>query len=164
MIKLKTDLKHRFGKSVSIQNQVIPVSGTGEIQVEESIVALAIECGFELVDKNAVFTSKEEQAKVKEMTAIIESANLQAKEIIATAEKQAEEIIATAQKEAEKVTLSAQVDEKTEMKKKLGEQKVNDLRETLIVSGYSQEDVSSLKKEELINLIVENTYPSSNQR
>ena len=164
MIKLKTDLKHRFGKSVSIQNQVIPVSGTGEIQVEESIVALAIECGFELVDKNAVFTSKEEQAKVKEMTAIIESANLQAKEIIATAEKQAEEIIATAQKEAEKVTLSAQVDEKTEMKKKLGEQKVNDLRETLIVSGYSQEDVNSLKKEELINLIVENTYPSSNQK
>lgn len=164
MIKLKTDLKHRFGKSVSIQNQVIPVSETGEIQVEESIVALAIECGFELVDKNAVFTSKEEQAKVKEMTAIIESANLQAKEIIATAEKQAEEIIATAQKEAEKVTLSAQVDEKTEMKKKLGEQKVNDLRETLIVSGYSQEDVNSLKKEELINLIVENTYPSPNQK
>lgn len=164
MIKLKTDLKHRFGKSVSIQNQVIPVSETGEIQVEESIVALAIECGFELVDKNAVFTSKEEQAKVKEMTAIIESANLQAKEIIATAEKQAEEIIATAQKEAEKVTLSAQVDEKTEMKKKLGEQKVNDLRETLIVSGYSQEDVNSLKKEDLINLIVENTYPSSSPK
>ena len=164
MIKLKTDLKHRFGKSVSIQNQVIPVSGTGEIQVEESIVALAIECGFELVDKNAVFTSKEEQAKVKEMTAIIESANLQAKEIIATAEKQAEEIIATAQKEAEKVTLSAQVDEKTEMKKKLGEQKINDLRETLIVSGYSQEDVNSLKKEELINLIVEHTHPSLKQK
>lgn len=164
MIKLKTDLKHRFGKSVSIQNQVIPVSGTGEIQVEESIVALAIECGFELVDKNAVFTSKEEQAKVKEMTTIIENANLQAKQIIADAEKQAEEIIATAQKEAEKVTLSAQVDEKTEMKKKLGEQKVNDLRETLIVSGYSQEDVNSLKKEELINLIVENTYPSPNQK
>lgn len=164
MIKLKTDLKHRFGKSVFIQNQVIPVSETGEIQVEESIVALAIECGFELVDKNAVFTSKEEQAKVKEMTAIIESANLQAKEIIATAEKQAEEIIATAQKEAEKVTLSAQVDEKTEMKKKLGEQKVNDLRETLIVSGYSQEDVNSLKKEDLINLIVENTYPSSSPK
>ena len=164
MIKLKTDLKHRFGKSVSIQNQVIPVSGTGEIQVEESIVALAIECGFELVDKNAVFTSKEEQAKVKEMTAIIESANLQAKEIIATAEKQAEEIIATAQKEAEKVTLSAQVDEKTGMKKKLGEQKVNDLRETLIVSGYSQEEVNSLKKEELINLIVEHTHPSLKQK
>ena len=164
MIKLKTDLKHRFGKSVSIQNQVIPVSGTGEIQVEESIVALAIECGFELVDKNAVFTSKEEQAKVKEMTAIIESANLQAKEIIATAEKQAEEIIATAQKEAEKVTLSAQVDEKTGMKKKLGEQKVNDLRETLIVSGYSQEEVNSLQQEELINLIVEHTHPSLKQK
>ena len=164
MIKLKTDLKHRFGKSVSIQNQVIPVSETGEIQVEESIVALAIECGFELVDKNAVFTSKEEQAKVKEMTAIIESANLQAKEIIATAEKQAEEIIATAQKEAEKVTLIAQVDEKTELKKKLGEQKVNDLRETLIISGYSQEEVNSLKKEDLINLIVEHTHLSLKQK
>lgn len=160
-IKLRTEQKHRFGRAVNIHGEIIQVSLSGEISVEEDIVVYAIENGFELVDKNVTFTSKTEQNKAKEVEQIISNAKLQAEQIISTATKEAEQIIAKAKIEAEKVKIVAQVDEKTELRKQLENKTVKELKEILIVSGASQEELNGIKKEDLISLIVGSTFPES---
>ena len=161
MIKLKTDQKHRFGKTVLINGEDVKVSLEGVISVDEEIVVYAIENGFVLVDKNVTFTSKQEQNKVKEVEQIISNAKLQAEQIISQANKEAEKIINDAKIEAEKVKAVAQVDERTELKNNLEPKTVKELRDILMVSGAKAEELKGIVKEDLIQLIVDNTFPES---
>lgn len=161
MIKLTTDQKHRFGKTVLINGESIKVSLSGEISVEEDIAVYALENGFELVDKNVTFKSKQEQDKVKEVEQIISNAKLQAEQIVSAAKKEAEKIIADAKIEAEKVKAIGQVDERTELKTNLESKNIKELREILMVSGVKAEELKGVAKEDLIQLIVDNAYPES---
>lgn len=161
MIKLRTDQKHRFGRAILIKGETFLVSATGEISVGENLVVYAIENGFELVDKNISFVSKQEQDKVKEVEQIISNAKLQAEQILSQARKEAEKIINDARWEAEKVKTISQVDERTEMKNKLTTKTVKELREILVVNGASAEELKGVTKDDLVDLIVDSSFPES---
>ena len=132
MIKLTTSLKHRFNKQILLGNKNVFVDSEGGIEIEENLVTVALESGFELVDKNAKFTSKEEAAKVEEVQNILNSAKETAKEIIAEAEREAVKIVAEAQKRAESIIIENNVEEQEEFQKKLNARSIKDLIEILV--------------------------------
>jgi len=159
MIKLITDKKHRFNKQVLIGNKDVFINSNGEIEVEESLVTTALDVGFELVDKDVKFTSKEEAAKIKDVVDTLNSAKATAKEIIEEAKKEAEKIINEAQKRAEALLVNNGVGEKEEFLKKIQAMKVPELKEILVSSDkYSEEDLKVMKKEDLINAIMKIKY------
>lgn len=155
MIKLITPLKHRFNKQILLGGKNIFVDSEGGIEVEESLVTTALESGFELVDKNVKFTSKEEAAKIEEVQNVLNSAKETAKEIIAEAEKEAVKIIAEAQKRAESIIIENNTEEQEEFKKKLEGRSVKDLVEILVsTDAFTEEDCKEMKKKDLIGAIM----------
>lgn len=155
MIKLITNKKHRFNKNILLKDRKVFVNNKGEIDVDESLVALALNCDFELVDKNAKFTSIEEQKQVKAVEDIINSSRETAKEIIEEAKREAERIIFEANKKANKIIEESNVEEKDEFTRKLQGRKVEELREVLASSDiYTEEEYKAMKKNELIDAIV----------
>lgn len=158
MAKLKTDQKHRFGKSIQIKSKAYTVSSEGIIEVEEDMIVYAIENGFELVDKSIKFQSLEEHAKIKEVEGIINSAKLQAEEIIKQAHKEAEKIVKEAEDRVAVALTNGRVEEIEEMRNQLKVKTVKELTETLLSSGAKAEELKALKKDDLINLIIEGIY------
>ena len=154
MVKIYTTKKHRFGKSVVIADTTIKVDNTGNAEVSEDIVSQALIGGFELVDKSVEFPTEEQKKHVQEVNEILESAKLEAKEIIAKAEKEAEEIILNAKKEAGLITAENHVDEKAAKKEELNSKKVDELRALCVDAGIPEENWKSLKKAELVELIL----------
>jgi len=160
MIKLITDKRHRFGKSVLIKDTNFQVDNDGTIEVPEGLVTSALEVGFVLVDKDAKFTSDEEAKKIKDVDDIISSARMQAKEIISEAHQEAKKIIMEAQTQSNAIIINSGVEEKDEFLKKLQERKVDNLREVVASSDlYTQEQIATMKKADLINAIMEIRYP-----
>lgn len=159
MIKLITDRKHRFNKYILIGDKNVFIDSKGEIQVDENDVVAALDSGFELVDKDVRFTSKEEAKKVKEVTDILNSAKEQAKEIIAEAEREAKNIIMEAQKQANVIITESNVEEKDEFLKKIQDMKVDELREIVASSDvFTPEQYKGMKKAELIDAIMKIKY------
>lgn len=160
MIKLKTDKVHRFNKSILIGNNTVFVNNVGQIEVDENLVTTALTVGFELVDKNAKFTSTEEQKKVEDVNNILNAAKSQAEEIINNAKLEAEKIITEASIQANAVTVNSGVEEKEEFLKKLKERKVEELKEIAVSSdAYTADQVKEMKKAELIEAIMQIRYP-----
>jgi len=161
MIKLFTTKKHRFGSRLIIKNQEVIVNNLGEIEVDETFVTSAMEVGFELVDKDAKFTSVEEANKVKEVNEILISAKKQADEIISEAKREAELIIMEAKTAANAVIFNTGTEEKNEFLKTLQDRKVDELREVAVSSDmYTSEEVNKMKKTDLIEAIMKIRYPS----
>jgi len=159
MIKLITDKKHRFGKYILIKNKNMFVSPNGEIEVEENLVTYALEAGFELVDKDAKFISREEEVKIKEVNDILSSAKQNAEEIIKEAHREADKIIMEAKKAANIIIEDSGIEEKQEFESKLKDRKVEELREVLASSdNYDKETISKMKKQELIDAIMKIRY------
>lgn len=159
MIKLITDKRHRFGKYILIKNKNIFVSSNGEIEVEENLVTYALEVGFELMDKDAKFTSRKEEIKIKEVNDILSSAKQNAEEIIKEAHREADKIIMEAKKAANVIIEDSGIEEKQEFESKLKDRKVEELREVLVSSdNYDKETISKMKKQELIDAIMKIRY------
>lgn len=159
MIKLITDKRHRFGKYILIRNKNVFVNSNGEIEVEENLVTYALEVGFELVDKNVKFTSKEEEIKIKEVNDILSSAKQNAEEIIEEAHREADRIIMEAKKTANVIIEDSGIEEKQEFESKLKDRKVEELRDVLASSdNYDKETINKMKKQELIDAIMKIRY------
>jgi len=155
MIKLITDKKHRFNREILIKDKSVFVDSNGEINVNEDLVTYALEAGFELVDKNVKFTSKEEELKIKEVNDILEGAKSSAKEIIEEARREAERIILEAKKAANVIIEDSGVIEKEEFKKKLMGRKIEELKEIIASTDmYTKEQYNTMKKTEMIDAIM----------
>lgn len=154
-IELKTDQKHRFNRNVIIHETEVSVNGQGRASVDEELVTYALESGFELVDPNVKFKSKEEDTKVKEVADILTSAKNQAEAIIKEAEEKAVKIVAAAEEKAQNILDGGKTEALVEMRKKLEVKKVDELKEVLIASGVDVASLETLKKAELINMIVD---------
>lgn len=153
-VKIVTDKKHRFNRSIVIKGHQVVIDGTGHAEVPEEIVTAALISGFELVDKTAKFTTDEERQHAEEVSAILQSAHEQAAEIIAKAEKEAEAIVAKAYAEAEAVRRDNKVDERIAKKEELQKMKVDDLKALCADAGISKESYEGLKKDELVEFIL----------
>jgi cell division septum initiation protein DivIVA len=154
MVKIYTTKKHRFNRSVVIAGTTVQVDNAGNAEISEELVSQALIGGFELVDKSVEFPTEEEQKHVQEVNEILESAKLEAKAIIAKAEKEAEEIILKAKQEAGLITAENHVDEKTAKKEELNSKKVDDLKALCVDAGIPEDKWKSLKKAELVELIL----------
>ena len=153
-VKIVTDKKHRFNRSIIIKGHQVVVDSTGHAEVPEEVVTAALISGFELVDKSAKFTTDEERQHAEEVTAILNSAHEQAKEIIAQAEKQAKEIIAQAHAEAEAFRQENKIEERLVKKEELQKMKVDDLKALCADAGINKESYDGLKKDELVEFIL----------
>lgn len=154
-IELKTDQKHRFSRSIIINGTEVFINGQGHASVEEELVTYALESGFELVDPTVKFKSKEEDTKVKEVAEILTSARKQAEAIIKEAEEKALKIVAAAEEKAQSALDGGKTEAIVEMRTKLELKKVSELKEVLIASGVEVTSIETLKKAELINMIVD---------
>lgn len=154
-IKLKTTAKHRFNRSFIIGDTSFQVSPIGEVEVDEQYVAKALEVGFELLDKNQKFKSEEDYKVIEEVNNTLQSAKTQATAIIEQAKKDADKIIQEANTKADLILRGNKVDAFEEMRKKLGNYKMEELKETLIASGVDVDSIKDLKKAELIDKIIE---------
>ena len=160
MIKLITSKSHRFNRHILIKDKNVFVDGKGEVEVEEGYVTSALAAGFELVDKDAKFTSVEEEKKVKDVNDLLTAAKEQAKEIINQAKIEADRIILEAKNYANVVIQESGIEEKEEFIKTLSDRKVDELREIVASSDfYTKEQYSGMKKAELIEAIVKIRYP-----
>lgn len=154
-IKLKTTAKHRFDREITIGDHCVKVSPVGEIEIEENYVSKALEVGFELTDKEQKFKSEEEFKVIEEVNNTLQSARLQADAIIEQAKKEAEKIIQEANTKSDIILKGNKVDAFEEMRKKLGNYKMEELKETLIASGVDTDLIKDLKKADLIDKIIE---------
>lgn len=153
-VKIVTDKKHRFNRSIIIKGHQVVVDGTGHAEVPEEIVTAALISGFELVDKSVKFTTDEERQHAEEVESILQSAREQAKEIIATAEKEATAIIEQAKAEAAAIRKDNQIDERIAKKEELQRMKVDELKALCADAGINKESYEGLKKDELIEFIL----------
>lgn len=153
-IEIFTTQKHRFGKTLNVSGIILTLDGKGHANVPEDKVAKLLASGFELVDKDAKFTSQEEMDKAEEVNQIIQSAKAQAKAIIAEAEKKAAKIISEAEKKAGEVEESANVPEKEAKLAELKAMSNDELKSLLAEAGVPEAEYSKLKKADLVDKIM----------
>lgn len=153
-VKIVTDKKHRFNRSIIIKGHQVVVDGTGHAEVPEEIVTAALISGFELVDKSVKFTTDEERQHAEEVEATLLSAREQAKEIIAAAEREATAIIERAKAEVAAIRKDNQVDERIAKKEELQRMKVDELKALCADAGINKESYEGFKKDELIEFIL----------
>lgn len=153
-IKIFTTQKHRFGRKLNVSGVAFDVDAKGFAEVPEDKVARVLASGFELVDKNAKFTSIEEQAKADDVRQIIEAAKAQAAEIISTAQKEANSIIAAARKEAGDIEEEGLVPEKAAKIEELKGMTNEELKGLLAEAGVPEAEYAKMKKGDLIDKII----------
>lgn len=157
-IEVKTGLRHRFGKSINIKGSTFNIDSKGITKVPEEIVPYALKEGFELVDPSVKFSSLEKQEQAQEISNLLESAKKQAQEIIESAKGEAERILIEARRQAGMLLEDAHVDEKQETRDLLSKKTVKELQEMAIVGGISEDKYKNLKKDDLIELLVESSF------
>lgn len=158
IIKVKTELRHRFGKRLNIRGRDFNVNSIGEMEIPEEFVPFALKEGFSLSDPKVKFKSEESQNKSAELNILFENAKKQAEQIISDARKEAEKIISEARSKAGIILKDAQVDEREEAKKALTEKTVKELQEMALTGGITESEFKSLKKDELIDLILSKSF------
>jgi len=161
MVKIYTTKKHRFNRVLAIAGANVNVDGEGYAEVAEDIVSQALIAGFELVDKNAKFASEEEKTHVKEVNAILESAKAEANAIREEAKAEAAKIIADAEAKAGLIEVENKVDEKAVKREELASKKVGELKGICQDSGIPEEEWKTLKKEELVDLLMSFIFEES---
>lgn len=160
-VEFKTDKRHRFGKEMNLNGNYYSVDAQGITAIEPSDFESAVLAGFKRVDGKSVDKDIESNKHVIKAEEIISLANAEADRIIEDAKQEAAAIIAKAKVTAgEKIDNSLEL-EKQSMRKGLSEMKVDDLKNHLVVNHLPEEEWKSLtRKNEIIDYIMEKTYPS----
>lgn len=158
MIKIKTELKHRFNRVINIKGNDYTIDAKGITEVPEDVVPYALKEGFVLDDPNAKFESLEKQEEAKQIGILLENARKQADQIVADAHKEADQIIATARKQAGLMLEESQVDEKAAARKALAEKTVKELLEMATLADIPESETKDLKKSELIEVLIKNSF------
>jgi vacuolar-type H+-ATPase subunit H len=154
-IKVKTSKEHRFDRLVNIKGVQVQVDSEGIAEVPERLVIHALNADFELVDKNAKYTSAEDQGKTKETATILAAAEAKAQQILAAAEAKAQQILAAAETKAQSVVGESLIDEKTAKRKELLNTTNDELKAVLKDAGVEEKLWKDANKETLVNLIME---------
>lgn len=157
-IKIKTALKHRFGKSINIKGKDFKIDSKGEVEVPEDVVPYALKENFVLVDSTVKFESLEKQAQTEEVNKLLSDAKKQAEQIISNAKREAERILSDAREKAGIILDDARVDEKEEARKALSEKTVKELQEMALIGGITEDKFKNLRKDELIELLVKSSF------
>lgn len=158
MIKIKTELKHRFNRCINIKGSDYNIDAKGVTEVPEDVVPYALKEGFVLVDPTAKFESLEKQKEAEQISILLENARKQAEQIVADAHKEADKIIADARKQAGLILEENQVDEKEEVRKALSEKTVKELLEMAVLAEIPETETKDLKKAELIEVLIKHSF------
>ena len=158
MIKIKTELKHRFNRVINIKGNDYTIDAKGITEVPEDVVPYALKEGFILDDPNAKFESLEKQEEAKQIGILLENAHKQAEQIVSDAHKEADKIIADARKQAGLILEENQVDEKEEARKALSEKTVKELLEMAVLAEIPETETKDLKKAELIEVLIKHSF------
>lgn len=158
MIKIKTELKHRFNRCINIKGKDYNIDEKGVTEVSEDVVPYALKEGFALVDPTVKFESLERQKEAEQISILLENAHKQAEQIVSDAHKEADKIIADARKQAGLILEENQVDEKEEARKALSEKTVKELLEMAVLAEIPETETKDLKKAELIEVLIKHSF------
>jgi cell division septum initiation protein DivIVA len=149
-----TDKKHRFSQTINVGGIDVKVNSKGHAEVTEDQVASLLVSGFVLENPDQVFKSEEQVESAKKVGDVLKDAEAQAKQIIEKAEETAKGIIAEANQRAGIILQENKVDEKEKFTSELQKLKAEELKDYLVKANVPEEQYKTLKKEDLIGLIL----------